>query len=137
MPIVEWLSRREGKFLGFYAGKNDIHPNPDKIQVVFDMSPPTTIKQIQHMNGRINALSKFISKTIEKCTPFFQLLKTTSKGRVTWSIKCIQVFKQLKKHLTSPPLLALPKPRFLYVATFDEAVNAVLVSEREHEKILV
>ena len=46
-----------GKFLGFIVNNRGIEANPDKIKVVLDMSPPLRIKEVQHLTGRIAALS--------------------------------------------------------------------------------
>ena len=64
-----------GKFLGFIVNSRGIEANPDKIKVVLNMLPPSNIKDIQRLTGRIAALSHFISKTSDKCQPFFQVLK--------------------------------------------------------------
>ena len=64
-----------GKFLGFIVNNRGIEANPDKIKVVLDMMPPSNIKDIQRLTGRIAALSRFVFRASEKCRPFFQILK--------------------------------------------------------------
>ena len=49
-----------GKFLGIEA-------NPDKIKALLDMPPPSNIKEVQRLTGRIVALSQFVSKASDKC----------------------------------------------------------------------
>ena len=63
------------KFLGFMVNSRGIEANPNKIKVVLDMHPPLNTKEIQRLTGRIAALSLFVSKSSEKCQPFFQVLK--------------------------------------------------------------
>ena len=63
------------KFLGFIVNSRGIEANPDKVKVVLDMQPPSNTKEIQRFTGRIAALSRFISRSIDKCQPFFQVLK--------------------------------------------------------------
>ena len=46
-----------GKFLGFIVNHRRIEANPDKIKVVLDMPPPSGIKEVQRLTGRIAALS--------------------------------------------------------------------------------
>ncbi|KAL0415580.1 UNVERIFIED_CONTAM: Retrovirus-related Pol polyprotein from transposon gypsy [Sesamum latifolium] len=49
-----------------------------------------------------------------------------------WNEECEQVLQDLKKYLTSPPLLANPKndePLYLYLAVSEEAVSSLLVRE--------
>ena len=60
-----------GKFLGFIVDSRGIEANLDKIKDVLDMLPPSNIKDIQCLTGRIVALSRFVSKANDKCQPFF------------------------------------------------------------------
>ena len=59
------------KFLGFIVNNRGIEANPDKIKVVLDMLPPSNIKDIKRLTGRIAALSRFVSRASDKCWPFF------------------------------------------------------------------
>ena len=59
------------KFLGFIVNNRGIEANPDKIKAVLDMPPPSNIKEVQRLTGRIVALSRFVSKASDKCQPFF------------------------------------------------------------------
>ena len=64
-----------GKFLGFIVNSRGMEANPDKKKVVLDMLPPSNVKEVQLLTGRIDALSRFVSKASDKCQPFFQVLK--------------------------------------------------------------
>ena len=64
-----------GKFLGFIVNSRGIEENPDKIKAVLDMLPPSNVREIQRMAGRIVTLSHFVSKASDKCQPFFLVLK--------------------------------------------------------------
>ena len=46
-----------GKFLSFIVNNRGIEANPDKIKVVLDILPPSNIKEVQRLTGRIAALS--------------------------------------------------------------------------------
>ena len=63
------------KFLGFIVNSRGIEANPEKIKVVLDMQPPSNTKEIQRLTGRIAALGRFVSRSSDKCQPFFQVLK--------------------------------------------------------------
>ena len=64
-----------GKFLGFMVSYRGIEANPDKIQAILDMKPPQNLKEVQSLTGRVAALNKFVSKSTDKCLPFFRVLK--------------------------------------------------------------
>ena len=89
-----------GKFLGFIVNILGIEANPDKIKAVLDMQPPSNTKEIQRMTERIAALSRFVSKSSDKCQPFFQVLKKA----FYWDAHCEEAFSVLKTYLSSSPL---------------------------------
>ena len=55
------------KFLGFIVNNQGIEANPDKIKAVLDMQPPSNTKEIQLLTWRIAALSRFVSRSSDKC----------------------------------------------------------------------
>ena len=66
---------KEGKFLGYYISSKGILANPSKVDKLSQLSPPKTMKEIQSLNGKIVALSRFLSRGAEKQLPFFKVLK--------------------------------------------------------------
>jgi len=64
-----------GKFLGYMVSKRGIEPNPDKVKAILEMEPPRSLREVQRLNGRLAALSRFLSKSAEKSLPFFSILK--------------------------------------------------------------
>ena len=72
------------KFLGFIVNSRGIEANPDKIKAMLDMLPPSNIKGVQRLTGRIAALCRFVSKASDKCQPFFQVLKRAFQ----WDAHC-------------------------------------------------
>ena len=81
-----------GKFLGFIVNNRGIEANPDKIKVMLDMPPPSNMKEVQRLTGRIAALSRFVSKASDKCQPFFQVLKKVFQ----WDTHYEEAFAALK-----------------------------------------
>ena len=64
-----------GKFLGFMVSHRGIEANSEKIKAILDMKPLHNIKEVQSLTGRVAALNRFVSKAIDKCLPFFRVLK--------------------------------------------------------------
>ena len=119
-----------GKFLGFIVNSRGIEANPDKIKVVLDMLPPSNIKYIQRLTGRIAGLSRFVSRASDKCQPFFQVLKKAFQ----WDAHCQKAFTTLKTYLSSPPILVSPSEGeilTLYLVISDFATSVALVRERD------
>jgi dsDNA-binding SOS-regulon protein len=77
------------------------------------------------------ALSQFISRLAERALPFFKLLRKS--GPFIWTNEADEAFQELKRYLTSPPVLVAAEPGeplLLYIAATLEAVSMVLVTER-------
>ena len=120
-----------GKLLGFLVSKRGIEANPSKISAILDMPPPTSIKEVQRLTGRLAALGRFVSRSAEKGLPFFKTLR--GSAGFEWNDESQRAFDDLKTYLTSPPLLQSPSPNeglLLYLAATPVAVSAVLVKER-------
>ena len=56
-----------GKFLGFIVNNREIEANRNKIKVVLYMRLSSNTKEIQRLTGRIAALSRFVSRSSDKC----------------------------------------------------------------------
>ena len=121
-----------GKFLGFMVSQRWIEANPDKIKAIIEMDPPKNVKEVQSLNDKVATLNRFVSRAIDKCLPFFRMLKKSFE----WMAKCQQAFKDLKAYLSSPPLLNPSQPReelFLYLAVSPATISAALI--REEDKV--
>ena len=78
-----------GRFLGYIMTQLGIEANPEQIRAILEMPPPKTKKGIQQLTGRLAALNRFISKSSDKCRPFFQILKkATTLGGLKNVNKC-------------------------------------------------
>ena len=54
-----------GKFLGFMVSQREIKANPEKVQAILNMTSPKTIKEVQKLTGRIEALNRFVSRATD------------------------------------------------------------------------
>jgi hypothetical protein len=127
-PVKCAFGVSSGKFMGFMVSSKGIEANPEKIRAVLEMQAPRTTKQLQQLTGRIVALNRFISRSTDKCLPFFKILRKT----FVWSNECEEAFCQLKEYLANPPLLSSPEEGeilYLYLAVSPSAVSSVLVRE--------
>ena len=85
-----------GKYLGFLVDERGIEVNPDKIRAILDMKSPRSVKEVQNLAGWTNALGRFMSKSTEKCSPFFKTLKQT---KFEWTNEAEESFSKLKEYL--------------------------------------
>ena len=119
-----------GKFLGFMVSQRGIKVNPEKVRAIMELGSPRTVREVQSLNSKIAAMNRFISKVTDKCLPFFRTLRKSFK----WTDECQKAFEDLKKYLSSPPLLSPSKPEeelYLYIAVLQAAVSVALVRDEE------
>ena len=67
-----------GEFLGYLVTERGIEANPKQIAAFIDMSSPKTAREVQRLTGCIAALNK-LSRSTDKCVPFYQLLRKDKK----------------------------------------------------------
>jgi hypothetical protein len=78
------------------------------------------------------ALGCFIARSGEKALPFFKLIKCT--GKFEWTSEADKAFAELKRYLTSPPIMVAPtfcEPLLLYIAVTPRTARAILVTEQD------
>ena len=67
-----------------------IEVNPDQIKVVENLKQLNNPKEVQVLTSMLVALNRFISKFVDRCRPFYQLLKKW-KG-FQWNEECEKAF---------------------------------------------
>ena len=72
------------KFLGFMVSQRGIEVNPEKVRAIMELGPPRMVKEVQSLNGKITALTRFVSKATDKCLPFFRILRKSFE----WTDEC-------------------------------------------------
>ena len=98
------------------------------------MEVPSRLLDVQKFTGCLASISRFISRLGEKALPLYQLMKKTTFFE--WNHKVDEAFLQLKKMLTTPPVLAAPTPKepmLLYIAATSRVVSTVIGAERKEE----
>ena len=73
-------------------------------------------------------LNRFISRSTDRCRPFFLLINKW-KG-FEWTEECAIAFQQLKDYLAQPPIMSSPEPDevlFAYITVALYAISLVLI----------
>ncbi|KAL5805913.1 hypothetical protein ACOSQ4_028646 [Xanthoceras sorbifolium] len=99
---------------------------------------PRSVKEVQKLTERITVLNRFISKSSERCQPFFDTLRKNKNFK--WMEKCKVALQQLKTYLSSPPLLSKPpnsERPYVYLAVLETMVSTVLVRDVEQKRLPV
>ena len=64
-----------GKFLGYLITNRGIEVNPNQIEAVKCLKSSSNPKEVQVLTSMLAALNQFISKFVDRCRSFYQLLK--------------------------------------------------------------
>ena len=82
--------------------------DPPKVDVVLQWETPKSATEIRSFLGLAGYYRRFIEGFSKLSLP---LTKLTCKGRAfVWDVQCEESFTELKKRLTSAPILTLPNP---------------------------
>ncbi|GJU87906.1 putative nucleotidyltransferase, ribonuclease H [Tanacetum coccineum] len=131
----------EGIYLGHLITKQGIRADPSKVKAVSTLRPPKTVSEMQNLNKKIEALSRFLSKSTEKTLPFMKTLKSCTSGKmVQWTKEADKAFQRMKECLESLPTMVIPtkgETLTMYLATSEENVSALLMAERGKKQIPV
>ena len=117
-----------GKFLGYMVTHRGIEVNPDQIKAINNLQSPWNSKEVQKLTEVAAALNRFISRSTDRCRPFFLLINKW-KG-FKWTEECALAFQQLKDYLTWPPIMSSLEPDevlFAYIVVALYAVSLVLI----------
>jgi hypothetical protein len=124
-----------GQLLGFLVSARGIKANQEKIQAILTIGKPIKLHQVQHLTGRVVALSRFVARLGEKALPFYALMKKMDK-KFEWTGEADATFAHLNKVLSTPLVLVTPKerePLLLYITATHQVVSTVLVVKRSEE----
>ena len=93
-------------FLGHVVSVGGISVDPEKIQAIIDWKAPTSVTEIRSFLGLTGYYHKFVEGFSSIAKPMTQLLKKDKK--FDWTQKCEDSFQELKKRLTTAPILIMP-----------------------------
>jgi hypothetical protein len=93
-------------FLGHVVSNGGISVDPSKVKDVLDWKPPTNASEIRSFLRLAGYYRRFIEGFSKLAKPMTALLEKNAK--FVWSEKCRANFEELKKRLTTAPVLILP-----------------------------
>ena len=94
-------------FLGHVVSADGIKVDPAKIEAVAAWTTPTNVKEVRSFLGLAGYYRRFVEGFSVIARPLTSLLRKTT--RFVWSDQCRQSFEELKRRLTSAPILAQPE----------------------------
>jgi hypothetical protein len=123
-----WL--KEVSFLGHIISEGGISVDPSKIKDVLGWNTPQNVSDIRSFLGLVEYYRRFIEGFSKISKPMTELL---AKGNTfEWTPRRETSFQELKKRLTTAPVLTMPdmeKPFTIYCDASDQGLGCVLMQD--------
>lgn len=120
--------RKKVKYLGHVITQEGVSPDYDKVQSVVEMKPPLNLKHLRTFLQTCSWFRKFVPNFSAVAEP---LTRLTRKNQTwVWETEQINAFEELKKRLTTAPILIqadYSEPFILRTDASSYAVGAVLL----------
>ena len=116
-------------YLGYLVGGGKIEPDPKKIEAVSHFHQPTTKSEVRAFHGLASYYRKFVPNFATIAAPLTELLKKGQPEKVAWSEECERAFRELKRALTTEPVLKIPDFSLEFIIQADASncgIGAVL-----------
>ncbi|XP_052736657.1 uncharacterized protein LOC128197864 [Vigna angularis] len=125
-----WME--EVPFLGYVISAGGIAVDPAKVQAVLQWERPKTVTEIRSFVGLAGYYRRFIENFSRIVAPLTQL--TRKDQPFVWTDCCETSFQELKKRLTSAPVLVIPdtgKPFEVFCDASHQGLGCVLMQEKK------
>jgi hypothetical protein len=123
-----WM--KQVAFLGHVISKGGISVDPSKVQDVLSWNVPTSVGDIRSFLGLAGYYRRFIEGFSKISKPMTELLEEDKKFE--WTSACKASFQELKKRLTTAPILVMPnmeKPFSIYCDASGQGLGCVLMQD--------
>ncbi|TKC11711.1 hypothetical protein FA727_23790, partial [Robertmurraya kyonggiensis] len=123
-----WL--KEVSFLGHVLSNGGVAVDPKKVRDVLNWIPPQNVSEIRSFLGMAGYYRRFIEGFSKIAKPLTSLLEKNAK--FVWTPQCQASFEELKKRLTTAPVLVLPdvtKSFSVYCDASRQGLGCVLMQE--------
>jgi hypothetical protein len=96
------------EFLGFLVHEGGIEVGKKSMKAIDEVVPPTNLKELQSLLGKINFVRRFISNLSQKVLPFSLLLRIKKDHKFVWGDEQQKAFNEIKRYMKEPPVLVPP-----------------------------
>ena len=94
------------QFLGHVISKDGVSVDPSKIEAVSKWPAPKNVTEVRSFLGLAGYYRRFVEGFAKLAAPLTAL--TRKERKYEWTEKCEASFQELKKKLTSAPILTIP-----------------------------
>ena len=125
----------ELQYLGYVINNKGLQTDPKKLECIAKFPRPSTARQLRGFIGLCSYYRRFVQNFSTIIAPLTKLIgKRKGKDAIDWTSEADQAFIELKKALTSAPVLACPdfkKPFTLHTDASSVGIGSVLTQDIE------
>ncbi len=147
------------QYLGHVISASGITPDPEKIEILKNFKRPTSVVEIQSFLGLASYYRRFIQNFADIAHPLIELTKgkkqkdnrknkakrqvaeqTTGNDTFMWGNAEQTAFEQLRKCLTTPPIVAFPdfeKEFLIFTDASNYGIGAVLSQIQDGKEVVI
>ncbi|KAL0455222.1 UNVERIFIED_CONTAM: Retrovirus-related Pol polyprotein from transposon [Sesamum latifolium] len=118
---------------GHVVSKEGVQPDPAKVRAILEW-PPKNVSEVRSFLGLAGYYRRFVKDFSVVAKPLTNLLKKNTP--FNWNDRCAQSFEELKRRLTSAPILALPSGDGGYVVYTDASRQGLGCVLMQHGKVI-
>ncbi|GBL68120.1 Retrovirus-related Pol polyprotein from transposon 297 [Araneus ventricosus] len=133
------FGRNQVKFLDYIAGSGQHSPDPERAEVLRNLSRPSTKKDLRSFLGLASYYRDYIPNFSEIVLPLTDLTKRKVSNILPWPIEAEEAFVKIKDELIRIPTLHTPDishPFWLYTDASATAIGACLAQHDDVGKEL-
>ena len=119
------ILRKELKFLGHIINSRGIQTDPSKTEAIRSFQMPKCIKNLRSFLGICNYYRRFIKGYAEKSRALEELCGRNKEKKLVWTEKCEKAFHDMKKALTTSPILGFPDFRKEFILDTDASFDTI------------
>ena len=122
--------RTEVEFLGHLITSEGLKPDPGKIDAILKMERPSSVQEIQRLNGTVNYLARFLPQLSAVMQPLMML--TRKEQDWAWGVEQEKSFNGVKDLITQAPVLTyfdVNKPLPLQCDSSEKGLGAALMQD--------
>jgi ribonuclease HI len=116
-----WLEKIS--FLGHILMAKGVAVDPGKVETISNWRQPTNVSEIRSFLGLAGYYRRFIEGFSKIARPMIELLKKENK--LNWTESCEKSFQELKRRLTTAPVLTLPDIQWDFVVYCDASLQGL------------
>ena len=117
------LLRERVSFLGHVVSKEGISTDPEKVKQILEWPVPKNLTEVRGFLGLAGYYRRFAEGFSAVAAPLHAL--TGKNVPFRWSTECQEAFDEIKRRLTTAPVLAMPQDDGMYILDTDASNYAI------------